>query len=92
MFFHLFWRLTVNPIVVNSFIHLSKAIVATESSHHIDNLKGTQKLVIRKNSHSCNFGQAYVVVQFYPCFEFYFSLFQIHYHTLPYPKTKENKI
>ena len=57
-----------------------------------DNLEGTQKLVIRKNSHSCNFDQAYVVVQFYPWFKFYFPLFQIHYHTLPYPKTKENKI
>ena len=34
----------------------------------------------------------YVVVQFYPWFKFYFSLFQTHYHTLPYPKTKGNKI
>ena len=34
----------------------------------------------------------YVVVQFYPWFKFYFLLFQTHYHTLPYPKTKENKI
>ena len=34
----------------------------------------------------------YVVVQFYPWFKFYFLLFQIHYHTLPYPKTEENKI
>ena len=34
----------------------------------------------------------YVVVQFYPCFKFYFPLFQTHYHTLPYPKTKQNKI
>ena len=33
-----------------------------------------------------------VVVQFYPWFKFYFLLFQTHYHTLPYPKTKENKI
>ena len=36
-------------------------------------------------------GGIYVVVQFYPWFIFYFSLFQTHYHTLPYPKTKENK-
>ena len=34
----------------------------------------------------------YVVVQFYPWFKFYFLLFETHYHTLPYPKTKENKI
>ena len=34
----------------------------------------------------------YVVVQFYPRFRFYFLLFQTHYHTLQYPKTKENKI
>ena len=34
----------------------------------------------------------YVVVQFYPLFEFYFPFFQTHYHTLQYPKTKENKI
>ena len=34
----------------------------------------------------------YVVVQFCPWFEFYFSLFQTHYHILPYPKTKGNKI
>ena len=34
----------------------------------------------------------YVVVQFYPWFKFYFPLFQTHYHTLPYPKTKENEI
>ena len=34
----------------------------------------------------------YVVVQIYPWFNFYFLLFQNHYHTLPYPKTKENKI
>ena len=33
-----------------------------------------------------------VVVQFYPWFKFYSPLFQTHYHTLPYPKTKENKI
>ena len=30
---------------------------------------------------------AYVVVQFYPCFKFYFALFQTHYHTLAYPRT-----
>ena len=34
----------------------------------------------------------YVVVQFYPWFKFYFPLFQSHYNTLPYPKTKDNKI
>ena len=34
----------------------------------------------------------YVVVQFYPWFNFCFPLFQTHYHTLPYPNTKENKI
>ena len=34
----------------------------------------------------------YVVVQFYPWFEFSFLLSQTHYHALPYPKTKENKI
>ena len=34
----------------------------------------------------------YVAVQFYPWFKFYFPLFQTTYHTLPYPKTKENKI
>ena len=34
----------------------------------------------------------YVVVQFYPWFKFSFLLFQTHYHTLPYPKTKEKKI
>ena len=33
----------------------------------------------------------YVVVQFYPWFNFFFLLFLTHYHTLPYPKTKENK-
>ena len=33
-----------------------------------------------------------VVVQFYPWFKFYFPLFQTHYHILPRPKTKENKI
>ena len=32
------------------------------------------------------------MVQFYPWFKFYFPLFYIHYHTLPYPKTKGNKI
>ena len=39
---------------------------------------------------------AYVVVQFYPdlypWFKFYFLLFQTHYHILPFPKTKGNKI
>ena len=34
----------------------------------------------------------FVVAQFYPWFKFYFPLFQTHYHTLPYPETKENKI
>ena len=34
----------------------------------------------------------YVVVQFFPWFKFYFPLFKTHYHILPYPKTKENKI
>ena len=34
----------------------------------------------------------YVMVQFYPWFKFYFPLFQTHYHTLQYPKTKEKKI
>ena len=32
------------------------------------------------------------MVQFYPWFKFYFSSFETHYHTLPYPKTKGNKI
>ena len=40
---------------------------------------------------TCKFN-VYVVVQFYPWFKFYFSLFLTHYHTLPYPKTKGNKI
>ena len=35
---------------------------------------------------------AYVVLQFCPSFKFYFPLFQTHYRTLQYPKTKENKI
>ena len=34
----------------------------------------------------------YVVVQFYPWFNFSFLSFVNHYHTLPYPETKENKI
>ena len=34
----------------------------------------------------------YVVVQVDTWFNFCFLLFQIHYHTLPYPKAKENKI
>ena len=33
-----------------------------------------------------------IVVQFYPWFKFYFPFFQTHYHTLSYPKSKENKI
>ena len=33
-----------------------------------------------------------VVAQFFPWFKFYFPLFQTHYDTLPYPKTKGNKI
>ena len=33
----------------------------------------------------------YVVVQNYPWFKLYFLLFQNHYHTLPYPKTKKKK-
>ena len=33
------------------------------------------------------------VVQFYHWFNFFFFFcFQTHYHTLPYPKTKEKKI
>ena len=33
-----------------------------------------------------------VVVQFYPWYKkFYFPLLQNHYHTLPYPKTKQQK-
>ena len=28
----------------------------------------------------------------YPWFKFYFTLFEIHYNTLPYPKAKEYKI
>ena len=31
-----------------------------------------------------------VVVQFCPWFKFYFPLLETHYHTLPYPKIKEN--
>ena len=34
----------------------------------------------------------YVVAQFYLWFKFYFPLFQTNYHTLPYSKTKKNKI
>ena len=34
----------------------------------------------------------FVVVQFCPWFKFYFLLFQTHYHTLSYLKTKKNKI
>jgi len=33
-----------------------------------------------------------VVVQFYPWFKFHSPLFQTYHHTLPYSKTKENKI
>ena len=33
----------------------------------------------------------YIVVQFYPWFKFLFPLFQIHYHTLQYPKTKKKQ-
>ena len=44
------------------------------------------------HSHAVCKWHVYVVVQFYPGFKFYFPLFQTHYHTLPYPKTKENKI
>ena len=33
--------------------------------------------------------EVYVLVQFYPCFKFYFPLFSTHYHTLPYPKTEK---
>ena len=32
------------------------------------------------------------VVQFYHWFNFFFFWFQTDYDTLPYPKTKENKI
>ena len=31
------------------------------------------------------------MLQLYPWFKFYFPLFQTHYSTLPYPKTKGNK-
>ena len=34
---------------------------------------------------------AYVVVQFYPWFIFYFPLFQTHCHTLPYPATNKRE-
>ena len=34
----------------------------------------------------------YVVVQFYRWCKLRISLFQTHYHTLPYPKAKEKKI
>ena len=34
----------------------------------------------------------HVVVQFYPWFKCYSSLFETHYHTLPYLKTKGNEI
>lgn len=29
---------------------------------------------------------------YYPWLKFYFPLFQTHYYTLSFPKTKENKI
>ena len=50
--------------------------------------------VIHRACICCVYGKerVYVVVQFYPWFKFYFPLFQSHYHTLPYPKTKDNKI
>ena len=32
-----------------------------------------------------------VVVQFYHRVKFYFPFLQTHYHTLSYPKTRENK-
>ena len=32
------------------------------------------------------------MVQFYPWFKFYSPLFRTYYHTLPYPKTRENTI
>ena len=50
--------------------------------------------VIHRPCIGCVYGKEreYVVVQFYPWFKFYFPLFQSHYHTLPYPKTKDNKI
>ena len=51
-------------------------------------LMNTKK--IQKTEKQTN--QIYVVVQFYPWFKFYFLLFQTHYHTLTYLKTKENKI
>ena len=47
---------------------------------------------LREEVETRNAQIAYVVVQFYPWFEFYILLSQTHYHTLPYPKTKENKI
>ena len=47
---------------------------------------------LKQNSGKAGFGFMYVVVQFYHSFKFYFLFFQTHYHTLPYPKTKENKI
>ena len=34
----------------------------------------------------------YVMVHLFACFKFYFPLFQTHYHTSPYSKTKEKKI
>ena len=34
----------------------------------------------------------YVAFQSYPWFKFYCPLFQTRYHTLPYPKIKDNRI
>ena len=34
----------------------------------------------------------YVMVHLFTWFKFYFPLFQTHYHTSPYSKTKEKKI
>ena len=53
-------------------------------------LTPTNTKKIQKTEKQTN--QIYVVVQFYPWFKFYFLLFQTHYHTLTYLKTKENKI
>ena len=48
------------------------------------------KMVFLNNKHMLLL--VHVVVQFYPWFKFYIPLFQTPYHTLPYPKTKGNKI
>ena len=49
--------------------------------------------VLYAGTDTCNtrYVYMYVVVQFYPWFNFYFPLFQTHYHILPCPKTKGNK-